>query len=241
MVVLPETHWGTPGGPRALLLHGINGSAAGWWRVGEFLAAEGFHVTAVDLRGHGLADRADSYLLDDYVSDLPGTDWDLVVGHSLGGSIAVVATNRPGFARRLVLLDPVLEIPAELHDEIHADQASELTQSAEDLAEDRPLWHPLDLELKAQSSRQASRDMVDRTFTQNRPWAIDVVPDVPTLVVAASTGSMFTGLAGAVVVTIPNAGHSPHRDQPEATFAAVTSWLTSGVTSGVTSDGGLLP
>jgi pimeloyl-ACP methyl ester carboxylesterase len=227
-MTLPETTWGPINGPRALLLHGIVGSAATWWHVGEALASDGWRVTAVDLRGHGEAPRADSYAITDYVSDLPGTDWDLVMGHSLGGSIALVASRRPGFARRLALLDPVLEIPSELHDAIGQDQLDELTETLEHLRANRPLWHPLDLDYKIAASRQADRAAIEGTFTQNRPWAIDAVVAVSTLVIAAGTGSMFSALPGATVVTIDGAGHSPHRDKPDESLAALRSWLTSG-------------
>lgn len=228
MVTLPEITWGPLDGPRALLLHGIVGSAATWWRVANALAADGWHVTAVDLRGHGTAPRTDSYAIADYVADLPGSAWDLVLGHSLGGSIAVVAARSAGFTRRLALLDPVLEIPAEVHDAVKLDQLSELTETLEHVRANRLLWHPLDVEYKIEAARQADRRAVDKTFEQNRPWSIEPRVSVPTLVIAASTHSMFTALPGATVVTIDGAGHSPHRDQFDATYAALTGWLTSG-------------
>ena len=71
-------------------------------------------MTTVDLRGHGASDRSDVYTVeafaDDLVETLP-TGLDLVVGHSLGGTVleravgrlapAPRALPRPGFRLKL--------------------------------------------------------------------------------------------------------------------------------------------
>ena len=75
--------------------------------------AEHFSVAAVDLRGHGQSDHpASGYHLRDYVADVVAlTDalgWrqPLVIGHSLGGSVARLAEARhPGWAHRIVIED----------------------------------------------------------------------------------------------------------------------------------------
>lgn len=50
----------------------------------------------------------------DVTETCPGP-WDLVIGHSLGGAVAVaVATELPGFAESLLLVDPAIDLsPAE--------------------------------------------------------------------------------------------------------------------------------
>ena len=112
MPTLPAQHWGDPAAARrALLVHGLTSDGGTWWRVGEALASAGWFVTAVDLRGNGAAPIAQHYSFADYASDLPGRDWDVVVGHSLGGAVATLAALEPGFTRRLVLLDPALALP----------------------------------------------------------------------------------------------------------------------------------
>jgi len=235
MVTLPETAWGT-GDRRALLLHGINGDAGVWWRIGQRLADSGWTATAVDLRGHGTAPRTADYRLADYVDDLPGSGWDLVIGHSLGAAIGVVAATRRGFARRLVLLDPVLRIEDDAHDAIHREQADELSDTLESIRAARPLWHPTDVERKVAASRLADAGMIEGTFTQNRPW--DILAEartltIPTLVIGADLGVGSTFPIAherdipATTVRIEGAGHSPHRDRPEATIAALERWLTS--------------
>ncbi len=224
---------------RALLIHGLSSSGATWWRVVEALEAEGWDVTAPDLRGHGTADRAGSYAIADYVSDLPSGPWELVIGHSLGGAIAAVAATSPGFAERVVLLDPVLEVPEKHWQAVLDDQLSELELTPETVATERAHWHPRDRELKVQAVRHADRTMVERTFSDNPGWnviaAAKAVP-VPTLILGADHAvySMLAAeTADAVVAANPNvtyrviegAGHSPHRDKPEATLAAIHSFI----------------
>jgi pimeloyl-ACP methyl ester carboxylesterase len=71
-------------------------------------------VTAVDLRGWGLSDApADGYGIRDFADDLSqlcafvGIEKPVVVGHSLGGMIAVeLAARYPAIPRALVLVDP---------------------------------------------------------------------------------------------------------------------------------------
>ena len=80
------------------------------WRglTERIVAAGGATVTTVDLRGHGASDRSDVYTVeafaDDLVETLP-TGLDLVVGHSLGGSVLERAVARLAPAHALYL-DP---------------------------------------------------------------------------------------------------------------------------------------
>ncbi|MFC7431430.1 MULTISPECIES: alpha/beta fold hydrolase [unclassified Agrococcus] len=91
------------------LVHGLGADGATWQPfVERLLAAGGFTVTTVDLRGHGASPRASSYALDDLADDvaetLPG-GLSALVGHSLGGPVAVRAVERL-MPRRAVYLDP---------------------------------------------------------------------------------------------------------------------------------------
>ena len=71
-------------------------------------------VTALDLRGCGRSDRPeDGYTIPDFADDLAqfcsavGIDKPVVIGHSLGGMIAVeLAARHPSVPRALVLVDP---------------------------------------------------------------------------------------------------------------------------------------
>ncbi|KQS68349.1 hydrolase [Modestobacter sp. Leaf380] len=97
-------------GPRQVaLVHGLGADGATWRGLTDRLvAAGGVTVTAVDLRGHGDSDRAEEYSLrafaDDLVETLPA-GLDVVVGHSLGGSVLECAVARLAPASA-VYLDP---------------------------------------------------------------------------------------------------------------------------------------
>lgn len=215
----------------ALLVHGLSSDSESWWRVAAALEADGWAVAAVDLRGHGYGARAESYALTDYARDLDD-GWDLVVGHSLGGAAAVLAAQRPNFTKLLVLLDPVLDVPVADEEAIIADQVAELDFTAETLARDKPHWHKKDRAAKLAGVQRVDPFAVTRTFIDTGRW--DVTAEaraltVPTLILSGDP-AVYTMLdpqlgreLGAVV--IEGAGHSPHRDRPDETLAALKEWL----------------
>ena len=224
--------------PRALLVHGLSSESSGWWRVAESLESAGWSVSTVDLRGHGTSATAESYALADYACDLDG-QWDLVIGHSLGGASAVLAAQRPQFTRLLVLLDPVLEVAPADFDEILADQLSELTLTAESIAELKPHWHERDREAKLRGIHHTDAHVVEHTFTDTGEWNVTAEAaalTMPTLIVSGDP-EVYSMLSATAVerllesnplvdyLVIDGAGHSPHRDRPEATLAALHSWL----------------
>jgi len=97
--------------PALLLIHGIGESSHTWDEVLPRLA-ETYTVLAPDLLGHGDSDkpRAD-YSIGGFANGmrdllvLNGIDRATVVGHSLGGGIAMqFAYQYPGFCERLVLV-----------------------------------------------------------------------------------------------------------------------------------------
>jgi pimeloyl-ACP methyl ester carboxylesterase len=237
---LPEYHWGDPGSGRtALLVHGLTSSGATWWHLGKQLAAAGWYVTAVDLRGNGTAPTAERYTFADYAGDLPAGPWSVVIGHSLGGTVAVVAAVEPGFTQRLVLLDPALELVDSA--ELLEGELAELQLDDEGFRRLRPTWHPLDIEHKAAATRLATARMVERTIADNDPWS--VLRDaarlaVPTLLVGGDPAvySMLEPrtvdelLAANDRITyrvVAGSGHSPHRDRPEETTTLLLDWLAA--------------
>lgn len=245
-VTLPRLSWGSPGAPRALLAHGLGSDGALMWRYGTALADAGWHAVAVDLRGHGVAPRAVDYSLAAYAADLAATTpeedapWDAVVGHSLGGAAATVAAaGQPGWTRRLILIDPAIALSDDDREIVRVSQEQAFADpSIEAVRAAHPDWHPIDVELKARATQHASRWAVEQTSLQNSEWDVRAAAaalTVPTHVIGADPAvhSIFTGdLAAEVrqnpVVTmsvIAGAGHSPHRDRPEAAVAALLDAL----------------
>ncbi len=107
-------------GPPLVLLHGVSLSAAAWAPL--FTALPDWRVLAVDLPGHGLSDP-DSYrrgqvrhrawqLIDD-IFDALKLDAAPVVGHSLGGMLALwsaaAGTNR--ISRLVAIGEPAVALP----------------------------------------------------------------------------------------------------------------------------------
>src|SRR5215210_6421317 len=112
VVVLHTRVWNPGGHHRALLLHGLGSDGSTMWRLADHLARLGYEVTAPDLRGQGLSPPAASYAVQDMAADvrLLGTNWDVLVGHSLGGAVAAVLLAEDGLAARGLLIDPVLSV-----------------------------------------------------------------------------------------------------------------------------------
>ncbi|MCK6081202.1 alpha/beta hydrolase [Microbacterium sp. EYE_5] len=248
-VTLPRLSWGDPRAEHhALLVHGLGSSGALMWRYAVALADAGWRVDAVDLRGHGAAPRTLDYGIDAYAADLrhtgPSDDepWDLVLGHSLGGAAATVASaDTPAWTRHLVLVDPAIHLADADRDVVRASQEQAFADtSATAVRAAHPDWLDLDVELKAVAAAQASRYAVEQTSEQNTPWDVRDAASrlsVPTHVIGGDPAvySIFTGgLAEEVrrnpVVTmsvVPGTGHSPHRDDPDAAAAALLHTLTT--------------
>lgn len=252
-VTLPRWHWGDAASERrALLVHGLGSSAQTTWRLSEGLAELGWSATAVDLRGHGDAPRASRYRIDDFAGDLLGTRpdsdgaWQLVIGHSIGAAAAAQAAGTdPDWTEQLVLLDPALTLDAPARQAVLTGQLANFDgATVESIAEQFPHWHPLDVEFRVRAVKAASRFALERAVLDNDDWdATAYVAHIaaPTLVIAADPelGSMFAGEHAASVlasnpllsqVVVPGAGHSVHRDAPDATLRHVLDWLRAGET-----------
>jgi len=102
------------GGP-ALLVHGLGGSANGYYRLLFSLSRRFSVVHAVDLPGHGFSPEARGgplplegqlEVLEQYAATVV-RDPALVVGNSLGGAMSLrLAGRRPSFVRALALVCP---------------------------------------------------------------------------------------------------------------------------------------
>lgn len=102
--------------PTILMLHGGGQNRFSWKNTGQVLADHGFHVIALDARGHGDSDRAPDadYSVDSLSADVLRVLEQIgrpvvLIGASMGGltSILVAEEAGPAVVTKLVLVDVV--------------------------------------------------------------------------------------------------------------------------------------
>jgi len=102
-------------GPDVVLLHGLGDSSIGWQFIEPNLIQAGHRVTVWDALGAGRSDKPASggYSIQAHVQrleellDALGVQQAAIIGHSLGGSIALrFAERNPERVRALCLIDP---------------------------------------------------------------------------------------------------------------------------------------
>lgn len=239
MLELATSTWGS-GARSVLLLHGLTSSAESWWRVAPVLADLGFRVVAPDLRGHGASPHADDYRISSYAADLVslGDHWNAVIGHSLGGTVALAAYS-PGWADRLILEDPGLVM-------IDRDEAarwftdeSQLKASPAAVRATYPMWDQGDVLAKAVALDLCDPRVGSATREHNPDW--DYVPhlsrvDVPTLLLGADPAldslvipalgrPLATANPNVTFQTVAGAGHSIHRDSFDTFMDLISGFL----------------
>lgn len=108
---LATTTYGDDGSP-VLVLHGLFGSGRNWMTVARRLAAAPHRVVAADLRNHGSSPWTGPMNYEQMASDVRDTMVGLgrgpmaVVGHSMGGKVAMLTALRyPLLVDRLVVVD----------------------------------------------------------------------------------------------------------------------------------------
>ena len=102
---------GGAGAPAVVILHGMLGSSRNWQTVGRALAS-GRRVYALDLRNHGMSPHAEAMGYEAMAADVAawqdraGTGPCVLVGHSMGGKVAMLlACREPARVARLVVVD----------------------------------------------------------------------------------------------------------------------------------------
>ncbi|MGI9648581.1 MAG: alpha/beta fold hydrolase [Acidimicrobiia bacterium] len=240
-IELERLEWGT-GDRRMLIVHGLGSSAAGWWRVGPALAEAGFHVTAVDLRGHGDSHSPGDYSMHGYAADLLalGGRWEAVLGHSLGGAAVVQAVvENPDWTDRIILEDPLLIIVDQetAVEYVSADLDAETT--VEVMAANNPTWHPEDARIKLEAQLKAGPEVIVNSMVHNPGWnVVAAVADlnIPTLLLGAdpdlqplvppALGSSLAAMNSNIEFhTLAGASHSMHRDEFDAFINLVVGFL----------------
>jgi len=242
--------FGTPGRPTLVLVHGLTESGAAWPDAVARWGAR-WHLLAVDLRGHGSSPRfglGDHHRTPDvWLADLLGVLRALpappvVVGHSLGGLLALrAATTDPALVRALVLEDPARPSGASTPSAEFTEAQEELLdrfRTPQDAAAERARmaveshWTPAEI-----AGWAAAKPQVDRTLIRRGLFLGD--PDleyrlarvaVPTLLVAPEDGVRAPRPQDVAnphvrMVLLPGVSHNVRRDDPAAFHAVVDPFL----------------
>ncbi|EIW75397.1 alpha beta-hydrolase [Coniophora puteana RWD-64-598 SS2] len=183
-----KTVWGSPAAKkRALLIHGLTCAPSTMVRLAEVLVALGYQVTAPDLLGHGIGPRADKYLFEDICAmilpHLEETTYDLIIGHSLGGLVALALMSQlpPAYAERgtlrLVTVDAPLILTPKDHDKYTAlfGASTKKTPSIDFYAGLFPLWRRADAAQKVLADELCAPTVSDELFAVR----IDVIRSFP--------------------------------------------------------------
>jgi pimeloyl-ACP methyl ester carboxylesterase len=238
-----ECRWidGDPGLPALVFLHEGLGSVALWRDFpARVAAASGRRVLVYSRFGHGASDlpgapRTPSFMHDEALDVLPALleRFDLrdpvLVGHSDGGSIALIHAGRVGGVSALVLLAPhvfvedesIAGITAAKQAYEHGDLARRMERHHRDAGVTFHGWNDVWLS------------------PEFRDWNIeDVLGGIacPVLLVQgkadqygtlAQVAAIERGIAGAVQTVVLDCKHVPHAERPDETLAAVTRFLAS--------------
>jgi pimeloyl-ACP methyl ester carboxylesterase len=226
-------------GPPLLLIHGIAGSGR-WWAKNVPALGRYFTVYLVDLIGFGRSrsgrgtvpfslEDAATVLLD--FMDHVGVERASVVGHSMGGHIAaVLAAEVPDRVARLVLVDAAA-LPIDRGHPGHV--VSLLVAVVRFPLGFLPVLALDTLRAGLRTIWRATRDLLAADIREKL-----ALIGTPTLVIWGARDTivpprlgreLVASLPGASLVVIPEAGHNPMWDRPDAFNRAVLDFLASEV------------
>jgi pimeloyl-ACP methyl ester carboxylesterase len=250
--------WGPEDAPGVVLIHG-GGAHSGWWdHVAPFLA-EDHRVIAPDLTGHGdsawKADYVRSRWADETVAvaEAAGLDRPVMIGHSMGGWVAVYAgVLHPQAMRSIVAIDsPLNDDPPEEEPlrhrrpgpqtKVYASQQDAVDRFRTVPAQDTLLPYVAE-HVAIESLRQVEGGWTwkfDPGVFGDRSWHRDLLAQltVPTVLLRCAHGLVSAEMAAKMTTKIPggmpvielaDAGHHAMFDQPLAVVTALRTLLATG-------------
>ena len=229
--------------PARVFVHGLGGIAwAAFGSVAGHSALGGHRSIVIDLPGHGLSDRPTDwgYSLEDHAAAVAAVCADArvdgidLMGHSLGGDIAITVAGRyAGLVGRLVIAEANLDpIPRSASGErvsqrIAAQSEEEFVQTGYPaLIDSVPFWAPM---LRLCDARAVCRSAVGLvTGTQPTMREVFTSLKLPRTFIRGERGESLVdadGLraAGVRIVIIPDAGHILMDDQPAEFVEAIAA------------------
>jgi pimeloyl-ACP methyl ester carboxylesterase len=235
--------WGKPGHPGLVLIHG-GAAHSGWWdHVAPQLTSH--RVVALDLSGHGDSGRRDVYDMHLWAREVAAVaaaerlDRPVVVGHSMGGWVAVTTGVEHGDAVSAVAYidSPLNDQPPEESRLRERQRPRRVYPTADEAVARFRTLPPQDVVLPYIRDHVARESVhrveggwtwkFDPTFFGNRLLLRELLPqlDCPVALFRCEYGLVSTDMAEEMqrlvphrlpVVDLPDAGHHPMLDQPLA-------------------------
>lgn len=236
-------------GPPLVVCHGFYESARCREPLIETLRHE-FDVVAYDARGHGRSGAPDDgYSIEGRVSDLISVVTELslaepvLFGHSMGAvTVAWTAARHPDLPRGVVLEDPVGMTESEAAD-IGPDERAAVVeeklaevaeQTVEEIAADHADYDPSVARRIGIANKQCNPQVAEiaREGTPPLTDALDRI-ECPTLILKSDVHpesrakelNIAAKLGSARLVHIPDAGHAVFRDQFDAAYSELRTFL----------------
>jgi pimeloyl-ACP methyl ester carboxylesterase len=252
-VRLHAIHWGDASAPRLVLLHG-GGANAHWWDHLAPTFAERFRVVALDFRGHGDSDWPREVEVGAFARDLAallehlGGAAPVLMGHSMGGHIALEHAARHGGVRALVAIEVVRGAVAGQSRRMRLALGFRRSYRTREEALERyrflpPAPHASEA-LRARLAAHSLREEPDGRFGfKFDPRWFGLPPNprpplariaCPTLIVRGAESTLLSAegaaavaaeIPGARVAVIEGAGHNLHLEQPAAFLAEAQAFL----------------
>jgi pimeloyl-ACP methyl ester carboxylesterase len=236
-----------------VLSHGYTDNGLCWTDLALAMEKK-YDVIMYDLRGHGLSEApATGYDINDNVADIVGLikalklSKPVIIGHSLGGSIAaIVAAQYPDIPKKVVLIDPPgllkpLFEPGEAMNRARNWFTSDMNNlkklSKEELIKIASQRHPAISEAArgrwADSKMQMRPQIVDSVLTipPLMPYLSKVT--IPTLILKADANDAVRKMEidaastqhNIIIYHVRGAGHLVHLEKPEESLAVLNDFL----------------
>ena len=240
--------------PSVIILHGVFGTSDNWQTFGRALA-ENYQVFLVDLRNHGQSPHSDRFDYSAMADDLKefvehhGLDRPVVLGHSMGGKVAMFfAVRNPQLLRKLIVVDIAPKAYPVHHQPVLAGLGAVAIDTIQSRKEAEEQMKP---HVREPGVRQFLLKNLQRTddgfaWKLNLPAVRDNIEAVgeavpsdtpfqqPSLFVRGGASDYIDNKDQALIervfpdsrlITIEGAGHWVHAEQPEALLEEVANFL----------------